>query len=147
MEKYGNLMENNQNIDYAARIINIHEKMKHTPSWKNISDVYKVLEKEFEHELDDFPSSYDTFHKQLKGKGSKKHFKLYFDYLMSLDDVKLKHSESTNKLFSNIIAILITVFLTSVFIFTIQDDTFDKLKYTQSQEYKQCVKQCLDVSK
>lgn len=140
-------MENTQNIDYAARVLNIYEKMKDIPSWKSINDLYKILEKKYEHELNDFPSSYDAFYKQLKGKGSKKHFKLYFDYLMSREDVKLTFSKTTNKLISNILSSVIIIILLGILIYDIKYDLFENIKNSQTQEYKQCMKKCLKLPK
>ena len=141
-------MKSDEKIEYAQKIINIQENMKDIEGWETLANLHKILQKQFE--TDDkinFPLNYDTFYKQLKGKGSKKYMKKYYEYLWSREDVKEYYSnlkaQSNNKFRQIIITLFLIVLMSYLSIFLIQDNTFDKIKQTQTTEYKQCMKKCL----
>ena len=141
-------MKNNKKTDFASKIIKIHENMKHLSGWEKISDLYKILEDEFKNTDHELPTSYDTFYKQLKGHGSKKYMELYYNYLWSRNDVEsyysnLEYSKNNTKKQLILISIL-AILLMYITYDTIQDNLFEKLKKTQTIEYKQCMKKCLD---
>jgi len=149
MEKVWKSMENNNNQDYATKILDIYDKMKNLPNWKNISNVYDKLYEQF-YTMDDmkFPEKYDTFYKQLKGKGSKKYMKIYFDYLYNLDEVQeelIKKSSSDEIFYLKILLALTIIFLVGINFYFFKDNTFEQLKQTQTIKYKQCMKKCLKI--
>ena len=141
-------MENNNKQDYATKILDIYEKMKHLPNWKHLADIHRKLEEEFKEELDDFPVAYDTFYRQLKGKGAKKYMKIYFDYLYNLDEVQeelIKKSSSDEIFYLKILLALTIIFLVGINFYFFKDNTFEQLKQTQTIKYKQCMKKCLKI--
>ena len=147
MEKVWKSMENNNKQDYAAKILDIYEKMKHLPNWKHLADIHRKLEEEFKEKLDDFPVAYDTFYRQLKGKGTKKYMKIYFDYLYNLPEVQeelIKKPKNSYKTFLASLIIMIMLGFAAIY-FTFIDDTVDKMKKMQTIEYKQCMKKCLPL--
>jgi len=124
-----------ENIKYLEKVHNIANIM----NWK-IVDVHKKLEINFnQQESFDFPNL-DTFRKQYSktGKGSKKNFKVYFEYLYSLKEVQNKLIEPKKQ---NIIGSIFIILFLVVFLF-VEYDPHHKYEILKSKDFKLCVKQC-----
>jgi len=139
-------MEITDIVEYNEKVLMIYEKMKHLPNWHKISDLHKLLEKEFSEKIDDFPIMYDTFYSQLKKKGSKKYFKLYFDYLYNLEEVRNEIIEpNNNKIKQFILIFFLCIFFVIFNLFINNDDGFKIMKISQTPKVKQCIEKCISV--
>jgi hypothetical protein len=132
-----------KNIDdnnYAIQIDELRKKMVWTKK-----DLYEILLENYKEDKEK-PDSLDGYRKQIYVDGSTKYLKVYFDYLYNLDDVKKQMiNKPKDKLYLNIIFVLMIIILVGINFYFFKDNTFEQLKQTQTIKYKQCMKKCLKI--